>query len=81
MKFYRETLTANKEVSVPIDSQSITILNIGPGDLYVNFDQTATIESLLIPVGFGRTFNLGNKINKVHAISNDASLIQIDGLG
>lgn len=80
MKLFRETLTANVEEIVPIDSQHITFLNIGEGNAYVNFDKEATTNSLLIPAGFGRSFYFPYRVQNVHVITDANSLIQIDNV-
>ncbi|KAA0965823.1 hypothetical protein FQ087_06030 [Sporosarcina sp. ANT_H38] len=81
MNIFRETLTANLEEIVKINSYNTTILNVGPADIFVNFDETATVESLLIPPNMGRTFNFSDRLIKnVHVISDKETLVQIDGM-
>lgn len=81
MNIFRETLTANVEEIVKINSYNTTILNVGPGDVFVSFDETATVDSLLIPPDMGRTFNFSNvMIENVHVISAKETLVQIDGM-
>lgn len=81
MNFYRGTLTANAEQVIPHNSQNLTILNLGPGSVYINFNKTATADSLLIPEGFGRTFSLGRIVQNVHVYAAEETTVQIDGMG
>lgn len=81
MNFYRGTLSPNTEEIVEVNSFNVTILNVGPADVFINFDDTATTESLLIPANFGRTFSFSDRLIKnVHVISDKETLVQVDGM-
>ncbi|MED4354789.1 hypothetical protein P9265_21150 [Schinkia azotoformans] len=80
MKLFRKALTANTEEVFEINGQFATILNVGPGDMYVNFDKEATTNSLLIPAGMGRSFYFGRYVKNVHVISDGTSTVQIDDM-
>lgn len=78
---YRGDLQANTEVVQEVNSHDITILNVGPGNLYVAFDETATLDSLLIPPNMGRSFKFLSKlIGSVHVIADEETLVQIDDM-
>ncbi|PID15609.1 hypothetical protein CSV63_07475 [Sporosarcina sp. P34] len=81
MNFYRGTLTANTEQIIPHNSQKVTVFNLGPGAVYINFNDTATANSLLIPEGFGRTISLGWNVQNVHVFATEETTVQIDGMG
>lgn len=81
MNFFRGTLTANEEQIIPHNSQKVTIFNMGPGAVYVNFNDTATADSLLIPGGVGRTVSLGWIVHNVHVFAREETTLQIDGMG
>lgn len=80
LKFERFNMAPNNEITFDLHSQYCTILNVGPGNLYVNLDDTATTDSLLIPSGFGRSFYFPRVVKKMHMITDDDSLVQIDNL-
>lgn len=78
MRLFRKTLIANNEEIFSIESHFITILNLGAGNVYVNFDKAATVNSLLIPPWMGRDFYFPYTVKNVHVISNETPLVQID---
>lgn len=81
MNFHRGTLSANVEEVVTVNSYSTTILNVGPADIFINFEDTATTDSLLIPPNMGRTFNFSDRLIKnVHVIAAEETTVQIDGM-
>lgn len=80
MILWREQLTPNVEAVVKIRSRIFTVLNYGANDVYINFNETATTESLLVPAGMGRRFEFYSKIEDIHLIATDETAVQIDNL-
>jgi hypothetical protein len=80
VKIFRKTLTANTEEVFNVNSHYITILNTGDGNVFVNFDDTATTDSLLIPAGMGRSFSFQSAVENVHLISDGTPTVQIDDM-
>lgn len=80
LKFERFNMTAGTEHVFDLNSQFCTILNVGEGNLYIELDNTATTNSLLIPAGFGRSFYFPHVVKKVHMVTDGDSLVQIDNL-
>ncbi|MCI1574740.1 MAG: hypothetical protein LKH78_03285 [Weizmannia coagulans] len=78
MKIFRKKLTANTEEIFNINSHYVTVLNMGEGNVFVNFDDTATTDSLIIPAGMGRSFCFPAVVHDVHVVSDGTPLIQID---
>lgn len=81
MNFYRGTLIPNEERIIPHGSQRVTIYNLGPVDVYINFEATANEDSLLIPPGVGRTIPFNGIVNNVHVFAVEETTVQIDGMG
>ncbi|MBF8418953.1 hypothetical protein [Heyndrickxia coagulans] len=80
MKIFRKKLTANTEEIFNINSHYVTVLNIGEGNVFVNFDDTATTDSLIIPAGMGRSFSFQRAVQSVHLISDGTPTVQIDDM-
>lgn len=80
MNFKRTTLQPNIEETFRIRSSSVTVLNAGDAALYIDFDRTATKDSLLIPAGYGRTFNLTQPVFDVHVFAEASTVVQIDNV-
>lgn len=80
MKLFREALSANTEEIVHMDSQYITVINMGEGNAYLNWDKTATLDSLLVPAGMYRSFYFPYLVQNVHVIVDGEALIQIDNV-
>lgn len=83
MNIYREVLAANTQKKIEIQSQFFTLMNLGPGNVYIDFNADATtgVGSLLIPPFFGRDFKQSYIIKDVNIITDEDTQIQIDTVG
>lgn len=77
---FRKTLTTNQVETVDLKGYYLTVLNVEGGNLYIDFDRTATTESLLIPEGMGRSFIFPYKVKKVSLFSDGTPTVQLDNL-
>lgn len=79
MNFFRGQLNKGDNSKYLINSNKITVINLGPGSILVNFDNPSH-DGLLIPFNTGRTFNTKKIVEYVHVAADEETTIQIDGL-